>query len=121
MKPPILINTVLPAKIYHVYSAKWQLVTDIPAPNAAQALADARKIYGPVCTTAVITTAVIKDDYARTTHSPSPAGSPGIPRPERARSTTTRSAPARYAAFGTRPARGLAIIGATISPAGPRT
>jgi len=54
MKPPLLINSVLPTKIFRIYTAEWRAVTDMPADTAHEALARAIKEYGPVCRSAVI-------------------------------------------------------------------
>jgi hypothetical protein len=119
MKPPLLINSVLPGKVFHIYSADWRWITDFSAANASQALAGARAEFGEQCKVAVITTAVIKDHYARRTTSSN--SNPGIPRPtgaasNRARINTLRRAPAPFAK---RPKlRGLATLGATITRPG---
>ena len=119
MKPPLLINSVLPGKVFHIYSADWRWITDFSAANASQALAGARAEFGEQCKVAVITTAVIKDDYARRTTS-SPNSSPGIPRPSgAARNRASFHTLSANPVLRKRPKlRGLATIGATITRPG---
>jgi hypothetical protein len=110
MKPPLLINSVLPSKIFTIYSAEWKEITDFPADTAAQALEGAQKMYGAVCRSAVVKNKITQD-YARNTPSPPSSAS----RATRVRFTPAHGSPAPYTSAGTRRARGLAAIGATVS------
>jgi len=112
MKPPLLINSVLPSKVYTIYSAEWKAITDFPADTAAQALEGARKEFGPVCRSAVIKNEITQE-YARRTNTP--GSSPGIPR--RSGRARTRPSPGTPIPFPERIARGIAALGATISRA----
>ncbi len=98
MTTPLLINTVVPTKIYHIYTAEWRWITDFPGDTAHQALDGAQKQYGPQCKVAVITTAVIKDHYGSNNRN------------------TSRSTPGSGPPHLTPPPRGLATLGATVSP-----
>lgn len=54
MKGALLVNTVLPTKVYMIYSANWRVLTEYPADNAFQALTMAREVFGSLCRTAVL-------------------------------------------------------------------
>lgn len=120
MKPPLLINSVLPTKVYTIYSAEWRAITDFPADTAAQALEGATKVYGPQCRSAVIKNKITQEYANRSTHSTTPSTS-SPSRATRVRFTPSHGTPAPYTSTGpgtrARRARGIATLGATVSRA----